>query len=90
MRSGVGARVALPIGADPLWELFGESTSRALITCRPEELDRLLDAAGEIGVPAQHLGSMGGSSLEIRDTLHIGVDDLVSAFEGAIPSLMDR
>ena len=79
--SGLGAEVELPPGADPLWGLFGESTARAIVTCRPDEAQR---------VPGVVIGRLRGSSLNVRGVFDIPVDDLARVYREAIPSLMER
>ncbi len=79
--SGVGADVTLPAGVDPLWGLFGESTARAIVTCRPDEAPAL---GGVV------LGTVGGSRLCVRDVLDVRVDDIARVYREAIPALMER
>jgi phosphoribosylformylglycinamidine synthase II len=56
---GVGATVAVPFeGAD----LFSESQARAIVACAPAQVDRLLAAAEEAGVPALDIGETGGET----------------------------
>jgi phosphoribosylformylglycinamidine synthase len=88
VRAACGATVS--IDADPLWGLFGESTARALITCAPDEVDAVLSAATAAGVPARTIGRLHGARLEVTGILSVPVDDLRDAYEGAIPSLMER
>jgi phosphoribosylformylglycinamidine synthase len=87
-RSGFGAHVVLTEGIEPLWGLFGESTARALLTT--DDTGQVLGAAERLGVPARVVGRMGGSRLEIDGVLAVSLEDLISTYEGAIPSLMDR
>jgi phosphoribosylformylglycinamidine synthase len=88
LRAELGATVALPDGIEPVWGLFGESTARALLTT--DEPDRVLSAAEDLGVPAHVMGRIGGSRLEVEGELAVSLEDLISVYEGAIPSLMDR
>jgi phosphoribosylformylglycinamidine synthase len=84
MCSGIGMKVGLPDGLDPVVALFSESTARALVTCAPAETERILRA----GVEATVLGEMGGDAMEIDGVLRIGLDDLTRIYERAIPDLM--
>jgi len=57
--NGIGCRVDLTVvagGTDDLGLLFGESQGRALITCKPQDLDSVLLAARSAGVPAFSIG----------------------------------
>jgi phosphoribosylformylglycinamidine synthase len=59
----LGARVEVPlVGAD----LFSESQGRAIVACSPAALDRVLQAAEELGVAAREIGEVGGDALEVR------------------------
>ena len=89
LRSGVGCRVELD-EPPSVWQLFGESTARALVTCADGDLPRLLEVAAGLGVPARRLGRLQGPTVEIVDAFALLLDDLRSVYEGAIPSLMDR
>ena len=59
----LGARVEVPLaGAD----LFSETQGRAIVACSPAALDRVLQAAEELGVPAREIGEVGGDDLVVR------------------------
>jgi phosphoribosylformylglycinamidine synthase len=88
IRSRCGAQITLPAGE--WWELFSESTARALLTFSPEALDRVLEAASRLGVPAQRIGEFRGEDLEIAGVLRLSLDELRRPYEGTIPALMDR
>ena len=59
---GIGARIAAPMTPA---DLFSETQARALVTCSPRHVDRLLGLAGEMGVPAREAGETGGDRLTI-------------------------
>jgi phosphoribosylformylglycinamidine synthase subunit PurSL len=69
----VGAQVDLPKGLHPVRQLFSESASRLLISCRPEHLNALL--AELQGETVTHLGvvaeayqlQVAGQSLDLND-----------------------
>lgn len=85
---GQGARVTLP-GHDPFVALFSESTARVLVTVAPEAADGFLAAAAAAGVPAERLGEVGGSVLEIANVGELPLDELRTAWEGTLPALFD-
>jgi phosphoribosylformylglycinamidine synthase II len=65
-KNQIGANVRL----DVLYErmdalLFGESQSRALLTTRAEDGDKLLSLFEESGVPACRVGDVGGAELSV-------------------------
>ncbi|HBL27073.1 MAG TPA: phosphoribosylformylglycinamidine synthase subunit PurL [Acidobacteria bacterium] len=60
---GLGASVEVALeGAD----LFSETQARALVTCAPGQVDQVLRAAEEAGVPAVDIGATGGEELVVR------------------------
>jgi phosphoribosylformylglycinamidine (FGAM) synthase-like enzyme len=97
VRAGVGAKITLA-DADPVWTLFSESTARVLLTCSRDEVERVLAAASSARIPAVAIGTLEGEHLDVSidtrgDTgglLRLSVDELRNAYEGAIPSLMNR
>ena len=61
-----GAGVKLELGSlrrDAL--LFGESQSRIILSIRPDAVESLLTRASEAGIPAAHIGTVGGDRLVI-------------------------
>ena len=65
----VGAMVKLDLGSlrrDAL--LFGESQSRIIVSIRRNEVESLLTRAAEAGIPAAHIGTVGGDRLVIDVT----------------------
>jgi phosphoribosylformylglycinamidine synthase II len=69
MWSGLGASVRLAIGHSPAVDLFGESPSRLILTCRPRYTAALELLARQHGLPAETIGSVGGDRLRIELTL---------------------
>ncbi len=49
--------------------LFGESQSRALLTASPEKAAALLSLLQAHGVPAQQIGTVGGTDLVLSQTV---------------------
>ncbi len=63
---GLGAALRLPIGGAPAVELFGESPSRLVLTCRPRHAPALVLLARLHGLPVEELGLLGGDRLVIE------------------------
>jgi phosphoribosylformylglycinamidine synthase subunit PurL len=82
---GVGATVTVPFeGAD----LFSESQARAIVACAPAQVDRVLAAAEDAGVPALEIGETGGDELVVRsgsDILRAPVAALHEIWSTALP-----
>ena len=63
---GLGARVRVPGACSPAVELFGESPSRLLVSCRPRHAPALALLARQHGLPVEEIGSVGGERLVIE------------------------
>src|SRR6185295_3192608 len=61
-----GAEVQLAVLAAPAVELFGESPSRVVVTCRPADWPSLAAIAEAHGVPLERLGLTGGDRLRVE------------------------
>jgi phosphoribosylformylglycinamidine synthase len=62
---GHGARLRVPVASSPAVDLFGESPSRIVVSCRPADATELVALAGGHGVPLVELGEVGGDRLVI-------------------------
>jgi phosphoribosylformylglycinamidine synthase subunit PurL len=91
LRYGVGARIALPAGADPFVLLFAESAARALVAVPPAEEDRFAALCAGSGVPVTRLGAVDADSaaLEIADQFTIPLTELRVAHESTLSRLLD-
>ena len=65
---GLGARVRVRVAHSPAVELFGESPSRAVVSCRPRHAAALVLLARQHGLPVEELGLAGGDRLVIELT----------------------
>jgi phosphoribosylformylglycinamidine synthase len=74
--------------------LFGETQSRVVVSCRPDDWERLAAVMAEHGVPAARIGTVGAPGGRFRVATRGGVLDapvaeLVRIYEAAIPRRMD-
>jgi phosphoribosylformylglycinamidine synthase subunit PurL len=60
---GRGARLRLPVVHAPAVDLFGESPSRVVVTCRPRHAPALVLLARTHGLPVEEIGMVGGERL---------------------------
>ena len=89
MAGDIGAVIdTLPDGPAHL-PLFGEDQARYVLTCRPENAERVIALADAADVPAMRIGATGGDSLNIADVLAISVSELRRAHEAWLPCYMD-
>jgi phosphoribosylformylglycinamidine synthase len=65
MWSGFGARLRLGVSGSPAIELFGESPSRIVLSCRPRHAPSVELLARQFGLAACNLGTVGGDRLRI-------------------------
>jgi phosphoribosylformylglycinamidine synthase II len=63
---GRGASIQLRVRATPAVELFGESPSRAIVSCSPAAWARLSAIAARHSLPLELLGTTGGRQLRIE------------------------
>ena len=66
MWCGQGAVVRVPVADSPAVELFGESPSRLVVTCRPRFAPALILLARQHGLPVEEIGIVGGDRLVIE------------------------
>ncbi|MCZ7555469.1 MAG: phosphoribosylformylglycinamidine synthase subunit PurL [Bacteroidia bacterium] len=88
--SKLGTVVSLPVNdlrKDALY--FGESQSRAVVSCDSARVDELLALAAAHGVPAMSIGIVGGAELRVNDDIGIAVSDMDARYERALPELLE-
>ena len=66
MWGGQGASVRIPIAHSPAVDLFGESPSRLVLSCRPRYAAALELLARQHGLPVETVGSVGGDRLVVE------------------------
>jgi phosphoribosylformylglycinamidine synthase subunit PurL len=66
MWGGLGAATRLPVAHSPAVDLFGESPSRLVVTCRPRFAPAIELLARQHGLPVGSIGSVGGDRLVIE------------------------
>jgi len=62
---GLGATLRVHVSNSPAVELFGESPSRVLVSCRPRHAAALMLLARQHGLPVETIGTVGGARLVI-------------------------
>ncbi|MDP2955241.1 MAG: phosphoribosylformylglycinamidine synthase subunit PurL [Longimicrobiales bacterium] len=89
-----GVDVTLEDDLPPVAALFGEAQGRIVISCAPPDVQALVAIADGHDVPVRRIGAVGapGSGFRVRlkeAEVRVGVDDMSSAYFGAIPGIMD-
>ncbi|MDE2805901.1 MAG: phosphoribosylformylglycinamidine synthase subunit PurL [Gemmatimonadota bacterium] len=92
---GVGAAVRLDDDLPDTALLFGEDHGRVVVSCAPEEEDRVRQLAADYGVPCTRIGTVTGedAALEIAthsSTLTLALDVLNDHYFGTIPGIMSE
>ena len=62
----LGASVRVAVASSPAVDLFGESPSRLVVTCRPRYAAALTLLARQHGLPVESIGTVGGDRLVIE------------------------
>jgi phosphoribosylformylglycinamidine synthase len=63
---GIGASLRLPVANSPAVDLFGESPSRIIVTCRPRHAPAVVLLARQHGLAVEELGAVGGERLVVE------------------------
>jgi phosphoribosylformylglycinamidine synthase len=88
---GIGAQVQLNSdGLVPEFVLFGEDASRVLISCDPQNVERIQQVVGKFGLSAEPIGQTGPDSLEIQIDGNLSVKAELSALRDAWGSALER
>jgi phosphoribosylformylglycinamidine synthase len=61
--------------------LFSEDQGRAVVSCAREAVEAVIQLAGQHGVAATVIGTIGGTHLEVNDALRLSVDQLRQAWD---------
>jgi phosphoribosylformylglycinamidine synthase len=85
LRGGLGARVTLP--GDPFTFLFSESAARAVVAVRPGAEAEFARLCAKRGVPAETIGAVGGTRLEVADCFAVPLDELARVHQGTLPAI---
>jgi phosphoribosylformylglycinamidine synthase len=83
-----GVKSSLPGKGRVDGRLFGETQSRAIVSCKPSDAEKLESLAKQLGVPFEKLGVVGGDTLIIGEEIHIPVSTAGDLFFTAIEKMM--
>jgi phosphoribosylformylglycinamidine synthase len=89
VRSGVGAVVRPPRGADHRW-LFAESPSRFVLAVDPAALSEVHRRHATAGVPAEVVGDAGGDRLSVGGLVDLPLAEAATAWRGRLPGLLGQ
>ncbi len=77
-----------PLSIRPEALLFGESASRAVLSCAQEQLQELLGLAREQGVPALTLGRTGGERIRIEPGVDVTLAEAHDVWSRTLPEAL--
>ncbi|MYF62036.1 MAG: hypothetical protein F4179_10255 [Gammaproteobacteria bacterium] len=91
----VGANVRFTAPLPDAALLFGEDHGRVVVSCAPEDEERLRSLAADHGVPCEQVGTVTepGAPLEIAtgsSELRLEAETLRERYYGVIPEIMNR
>ena len=91
-RGPIGAEIAVPSEMEVCRDLFGDYTSRILLTTSEAEAAELLKRAAGVGLKGFRLGTVGGTRLilnyEDNRAIDIAIDELEAAWRQGLPHLL--
>ena len=70
--------------------LFGETQSRVVISCTPDNTAAVQSWFKNADVPFARIGVVGGDRLKINNLIDISLDRMAEAYFNALPQLMER
>jgi len=70
--------------------LFGESQSRVIVACEPDDTPSLINHFKKNNIPCVEIGLTGGDRLTINELIDVELKELADAFYNALPQLMER
>ena len=68
---------------DWLAALFGEDQSRIVLSCAAADVEGILLAASDAGVPASRVGTVGGDALRVAGLIEMPLEDVADVWLGA-------
>jgi phosphoribosylformylglycinamidine synthase len=90
--NNLSAEIALDSAAPAEFALFGERGARAIISCAPEDLARVLESARKWKVTTREIGKVGGTEFRIhlngKPAIQAGVSSLRDAWTMALESAL--
>ncbi len=93
MRSGIGARVAVPAELDAFVFLWSESATRAVVVVSPDRNDEFLAICAAKSFPVAEIGVVDSSSSSVElsgvfgETISLEISELRSISEATLPRL---
>jgi len=88
-----GASISLECALSPEASLFGELPGFVLVSCRPEDVQAILDGAASAGVQAEKVGCVGGADLTVKvngaTLLCVAAGEAAESYTSAIRNRMD-
>jgi phosphoribosylformylglycinamidine synthase len=89
LRRGMGARVWLPEGLEPVVALFSESVARAVVSVPRSEEVRFQDMCIARRQPHQRIGVVDGEALDVQDLFRVPVAELREAHTRTLPAIFE-
>ncbi|RKX25830.1 MAG: phosphoribosylformylglycinamidine synthase subunit PurL [Candidatus Zixiibacteriota bacterium] len=86
----IGAAINLGSDLRPDCLLFGESQSRVVISCAPDDIAEIITLFRKAGIPAKEIGTVGGHTLTIDKLVDMPLDKLHDAFYDSLPRIMEE
>ncbi len=86
----MGATISISDGPRIDALLFGEAQSRVVVSCSPENADKLISFFNDQDVPCAKIGEVGGGNLKINRVIDLKLDRMSKAYFEAMTHMMER
>ena len=89
MASGLGANIQmLPPGPEHI-PLFAEDQSRYVLTCKPQDMPRIMQTCELKEIPIMQIGTVEGDTLKLAEIVDVAIDKLREVHENWLPGYME-
>lgn len=69
---------------------FGETQSRVVISCAPENYEKVMTHFKDMNIPCVKIGVVGGNSLKINDDIKLDIAILSDAYYNAMTQMIEK
>jgi phosphoribosylformylglycinamidine synthase subunit PurL len=86
----VGVEVTLPEGLAVTQALFSESPGRVVVSLPSTNVRAFAQLCADAEVPLIDIGTVGDDRIVIRDVIDLDLDEVIDAFDGGLPAVLEH
>lgn len=93
LAAGCGLEASIEPREGDAATLFGECCGLVVVSCAPEDAERLSEACEDAGVPVEAIGALGGETIALRCgelAIDVPLEAARRAYEDTLPRAMER